>query len=83
MRAAVATGRGWLGFGIAEGTIQVPVLGSIFKTPPMPYHIVYVPYYFLMLVTGILPAWRSAAILRRVRLPANRANIASPEPVRV
>jgi hypothetical protein len=70
VQTAVAARRGALGFGVADGTIQLPVpmFGNFFKTPPLPYHIVFIPYYFLMLLTAFLPGWQAMAVLRRSRV---------------
>ena len=47
---------GGLGFGMSRGELSVSMPLAFLFVPPRTYHIVYLPYYFIMLITAIAPA---------------------------
>lgn len=66
MRAVPTYKTGALGFGISRGELQL-AMPFAFWLPPRTYHVVYVPYYCIMLISLLWPigivrrSWRSRA----------------------
>jgi hypothetical protein len=66
MRAVPTYKTGALGFGVSRGELQI-TLPLAFWLPPRTYHVVYVPYYCIMLISILWPIgiarrfWRSRA----------------------
>jgi hypothetical protein len=62
VRSSIGAQKDFLGFGSVTGSMPKPVFGGLF-TVNLPFRAVYVPYYFIMLITAILSGWMLLALL--------------------